>query len=417
MADFRYIKCKFWSDPYILELEPDEKLIFIWLFTNEHSNQAGIYPISLKTIAFETGCELNRVKEIIKKFMEDGKIKYEENIIWVINFLKHQPNSSLKVTKRIKEEIKSIPNCDIKREFIIFYDDIFQELEDIEKNKISLSQREVIAIRDDFKCRYCGKEILNHKNLEIDHIIPLSKGGRTNYANLVCCCKKCNQKKLNNLPEEVGFPFVSAQSYHMFEALKELLNFPKKLEKFNKVFNKNLTLNQIKNTLFLKKNGIFLDENTLSNKEKKRKEKNNNSSQDQVIGTKSSNNNIYIDSGVKYTTAPNRKNDSKPSSKPPKITFNFETRKWENITPEDIQVWVDAYPACNVRAELKKMRAWLLANPDKRKKNYKRFIINWLNRQQDRGGTGGTKKARKTDVRPWEEIQAELEKDMINRGK
>ncbi|GAH01811.1 unnamed protein product, partial [marine sediment metagenome] len=30
---------------------------------------------------------------------------------------------------------------------------------------------------------------------------------------------------------------------------------------------------------------------------------------------------------------------------------------------------------------------WLLANPDKRKKNYRRFIVNWLTRTQDKGGS------------------------------
>jgi len=46
-----------------------------------------------------------------------------------------------------------------------------------------------------------------------------------------------------------------------------------------------------------------------------------------------------------------------------------------------------AYSACHLKSELIKMREWLLANPDKKKKNYRRFIINWLIRTQDRGGT------------------------------
>ena len=71
----------------------------------------------------------------------------------------------------------------------------------------------------------------------------------------------------------------------------------------------------------------------------------------------------------------------------PKINFNFKTMDWENITVEDKKVWKEAYPACDINAELLKMKAWLLANPDKRKYNYKRFINNWLSKQQDKGGT------------------------------
>lgn len=69
------------------------------------------------------------------------------------------------------------------------------------------------------------------------------------------------------------------------------------------------------------------------------------------------------------------------------IHFNFESRKWENIKIEDKSGWLAAYPACDIELELYKMREWLLANPDKRKKNYRRFIVNWLTRTQDKGGS------------------------------
>lgn len=69
------------------------------------------------------------------------------------------------------------------------------------------------------------------------------------------------------------------------------------------------------------------------------------------------------------------------------IYFDFKERKFFNIKDEDIQGWQDAYPACDVDSELRKMREWLLANPEKKKKNYRRFIVNWLIRTQDKGGT------------------------------
>lgn len=69
------------------------------------------------------------------------------------------------------------------------------------------------------------------------------------------------------------------------------------------------------------------------------------------------------------------------------IHFDFEARKWINIKIEDKSGWLAAYPACDIDLELYKMREWLLANPDKRKKNYRRFIVNWLTRTQDKGGS------------------------------
>ena len=69
------------------------------------------------------------------------------------------------------------------------------------------------------------------------------------------------------------------------------------------------------------------------------------------------------------------------------IYFDFKERQFFNIKNEDIEGWKDAYPDCDTRAELKKMREWLLANPEKKKKNYRRFIVNWLIRTQEKGGT------------------------------
>ncbi len=68
------------------------------------------------------------------------------------------------------------------------------------------------------------------------------------------------------------------------------------------------------------------------------------------------------------------------------IKFNFETLRWEGITIDQVKRWEEAYPDCDVVDILtKKMPVWLDANPQKaHKKNFKRFIVNWLSSQQER---------------------------------
>jgi len=51
--------------------------------------------------------------------------------------------------------------------------------------------------------------------------------------------------------------------------------------------------------------------------------------------------------------------------------------------------WETAYPALNLEQEVSKTLNWLEANPKSRKKNLKRFIVNWLTRAQDRGPPRG----------------------------
>lgn len=61
--------------------------------------------------------------------------------------------------------------------------------------------RECIKKRDDFTCRFCGNSTHSEPNLllEIDHIIPVSKGGCTIEDNLQTLCWKCNRAKSNKV--------------------------------------------------------------------------------------------------------------------------------------------------------------------------------------------------------------------------
>ena len=52
-------------------------------------------------------------------------------------------------------------------------------------------------------CCYCAK-VFKSQNLNLDHIIPRSKGGKTDWSNIVTSCIPCNQRKDNKLPQEVG---------------------------------------------------------------------------------------------------------------------------------------------------------------------------------------------------------------------
>lgn len=61
---------------------------------------------------------------------------------------------------------------------------------------------------------------------------------------------------------------------------------------------------------------------------------------------------------------------------------------WQGISESDRKTWAEAYPACVVDIELVRASEWLKANPARAKKsNWRRFLVSWLTRSQDRGGT------------------------------
>ncbi len=51
------------------------------------------------------------------------------------------------------------------------------------------------------RCYYCGKSF-SPRQLTMDHIVPLSRGGKSNKGNVVPACKDCNNKKKYMLPIE-----------------------------------------------------------------------------------------------------------------------------------------------------------------------------------------------------------------------
>lgn len=59
------------------------------------------------------------------------------------------------------------------------------------------------------KCAYCGRE---NVPLEVEHIIPKSRGGTDRVSNLTLACRDCNLKKGNLTAEEFGFPEVQRQA-------------------------------------------------------------------------------------------------------------------------------------------------------------------------------------------------------------
>lgn len=60
-----------------------------------------------------------------------------------------------------------------------------------------------------------------------------------------------------------------------------------------------------------------------------------------------------------------------------RATFNWETQDWEGVDSL-IPAWADAYPGLDIQSELRKAKAWVLANPAKSKKDWPRFLNNWM---------------------------------------
>jgi len=80
-----------------------------------------------------------------------------------------------------------------------------------------------VSLRDRFTCQYCGTDV-QKTDVTMDHVMPSSKGGKTEWTNIVASCRSCNTKKGNELGwKPLRKPHVP--SYYELAAIRKELPF------------------------------------------------------------------------------------------------------------------------------------------------------------------------------------------------
>ncbi len=76
--------------------------------------------------------------------------------------------------------------------------------------------REAVLRRDHYTCAYCGAQTGDRvrgrgqtkHDFTVDHILPISRGGKNTWGNTVCACSSCNQRKADRLPHEANMKLL-----------------------------------------------------------------------------------------------------------------------------------------------------------------------------------------------------------------
>lgn len=76
----------------------------------------------------------------------------------------------------------------------------------IPKRHVRFSRLNIYA-RDRNTCQYCGRHYARSE-LNLDHMIPRSQGGRSTWENVVCSCLECNRKKGGRTPAQAGLRLI-----------------------------------------------------------------------------------------------------------------------------------------------------------------------------------------------------------------
>ena len=74
------------------------------------------------------------------------------------------------------------------------------------KRPVRFSRQNIYA-RDRYRCQYCGSRFPTEE-LTYDHVLPRSRGGKTEWENIVTCCVACNRKKGGRTPGEARMHLI-----------------------------------------------------------------------------------------------------------------------------------------------------------------------------------------------------------------
>lgn len=86
----RIIHTKIWEDGFFSELSTDEKLIFIYLLTNERINIIHCYECTDRQIMFDTGIDAATLEHAKEKFAKQDKILFKDNYVFLKNAHKYE---------------------------------------------------------------------------------------------------------------------------------------------------------------------------------------------------------------------------------------------------------------------------------------------------------------------------------------
>lgn len=232
----------FWSDPDIETAKAGTKLAALWMITNSQTSLLGICNATAQRFSFETGLPANALTNAIEALPR--AFKRFGSVVFIRNYIRHQFGIGEKLTKNnffisLKSLFLAVKDEELKEFIAAEYPEFLMALSDgrvhrdLRDHSVATGLREMILHRDEFMCVLTG-EVMPEDQLEIDHVHPLSKGGRTIAENLVAMSKvlntKKNKKDLKTFCEEEGFDFESVMQRTQTRALKPLLGLPKPKE-------------------------------------------------------------------------------------------------------------------------------------------------------------------------------------------
>ncbi len=195
---YRSIETSLWSDPRIRGLKFQGRYLFLYLITNTHTHVGGIYYLPRMAIALETGLS-DKVSQTALDTLSGANLAHyddDHQVVWVVNMFRYQGRGE-KNAIAVANHLRTLHASPLIDDFLDRYPHVQRFIKRTPVKKrggLPTTLRYRVLERDEFTCQYCG-EGAPDVVLEVDHIVPTSRGGRDEIENLKTSCARCNNGK------------------------------------------------------------------------------------------------------------------------------------------------------------------------------------------------------------------------------
>lgn len=225
----RMINDNFWTDRWVEELDPSEKLVYLYLLTNPLCNVAGAYEIHTKRIAYETGFDRSVVENILKRFENDNKIIRYNDYIIIINFIKNQALKNPNIYKGIVRIRDGLPKgllLSLWKALKGFERTPYPTLLNLTINNISSNEDNIIM--PEGKKENSGKKgnIEKYGNDEVNAVIEAIRETVEAYQG-VYKAWKMERPRANNLAKKHGDwgKFLKSKNLDLIDTIKKITTY------------------------------------------------------------------------------------------------------------------------------------------------------------------------------------------------
>ncbi len=166
--------------------------------------------MTTKTLVLDSGYQPHRIVswQRAAQLLHDGRAEVVELYEETMRVISREASRALKLSREMRTWFELGVDSSDPDMIVVKMPAVIRLVHTLGRKKGVKFSRLNVLTRDNSTCQYCGTK-RPASELNYDHVIPKSKGGRTVWENIVMSCYGCNGRKRNRTPAEAGMHLIN----------------------------------------------------------------------------------------------------------------------------------------------------------------------------------------------------------------